>query len=908
MYGFRASVRAFWIRLVGAGPKACDFEAELESHVAMHTEEGIRAGLAPEEARRQALIRLGGAEQTRQAYRERRSFRWLEELLQDLRYGARTMARGKGFAMVAILTLAIGIGATATAFTWIDAVLLRPLSGVKEPNRLVTMESVTANGDWVPNSYLDFIDFREHLKLFDGIAVSRPSAFSIGKEDHAERVWGELVSGNFFTVLGVKAELGRTFLPSESGDVPGAYPVVVISDRYWRSHYGADPSIVGKTIRINQHELTIVGVAAPAFHGSVPVTSFDIWTPYMEQSVLNGVKEWMLRDRHTRNMLGIARLKPGVTFEQARLELKTLAEHMAVANADVSEGMSATLMPLWQSPHGPQGLLVGPLRVLMGVCVLVLLIVCANVANLLLARATVREKEFSARMALGAGRGRIARQVLTESLMLAGCGTVLGLAATPWMSHALRLLMPPSPMTSLVSIDARPNLAVLGFTAGTCLLAALIAGLVPALHVARMNLSTKLNAGGRSGAAGRTRNRLRSTLVAAEVALALVALVGAGLFARGFQQTLRIDPGFDPSHVLVNQFYLSTNGYKLAQRKEFCRRLAERMKAAPGVTDVAYSDGVPLGFEPSWWEELKIEGYAPRPNENMNIFRNVISPGYLPSLHIPIVEGRNFTEQDNESDDSPAVMIVNEAFVRRFFAGRDPIGKKIHGWGTWFRVVGVAKDSKYHYLGESTPAYFYVPFRQVFREDMNLAFYVRTQGNPESALAEVRAQTRAIDPNVTVFDAAPLSEFIGASLYPQKVAASLMTALGAIALLLAAVGLYSVMAYAVAQRTQEIGVRMALGAQPAQVLRMVVRQGLGLTVAGLAVGVVLAIMLARIVATVSFTNSAMGANARLLGTNANDPLIYLAAGVFLCGIAALASYLPARRAASVDPMHALRTE
>jgi predicted permease len=423
-----------------------------------------------------------------------------------------------------------------------------------------------------------------------------------------------------------------------------------------------------------------------------------------------------------------------------------------------------------------------------------------------------------------------------------------------------------------------------------------------------MNLRTKLNAGGRSGAAGRTRNRLRSTLVAAEVALALVALVGAGLFARGFQQTLRIDPGFDPSHVLVNQFYLSTNGYKLAQRKEFCRRLAERMKAAPGVTDVAYSDGVPLGFEPSWWEELKIEGYAPRPNENMNIFRNVISPGYLPSLHIPIVEGRNFTEQDNESDDSPAVMIVNEAFVRRFFAGRDPIGKKIHGWGTWFRVVGVAKDSKYHYLGESTPAYFYVPFRQVFREDMNLAFYVRTQGNPESALAEVRAQTRAIDPNVTVFDAAPLSEFIGASLYPQKVAASLMTALGAIALLLAAVGLYSVMAYAVAQRTQEIGVRMALGAQPAQVLRMVVRQGLGLTVAGLAVGVVLAIMLARIVATVSFTNSAMGANARLLGTNANDPLIYLAAGVFLCGIAALASYLPARRAASVDPMQALRTE
>jgi predicted permease len=290
----------------------------------------------------------------------------------------------------------------------------------------------------------------------------------------------------------------------------------------------------------------------------------------------------------------------------------------------------------------------------------------------------------------------------------------------------------------------------------------------------------------------------------------------------------------------------------------------------------------------------------------MNIFRNVVSPGYLPLMHIPLLEGRNFTVQDNEN--APAVMIVNEAFVRRFFAGRNPIGTKIHGWGDWFRVVGVAKDSKYHYLGESTPAYFYVPFRQVFREDMNLAFYVRTRGDSDSVLSTLRIQARAIDPNVTVFDAAPLKEFIGASLYPQKVAASLMTVLGSIALLLAAVGLYSVMAYSVAQRRQEIGVRMALGAHPAHVLRMVVRQGLVLTMAGLVAGSALAIALGRAVASVSFTNSGMGANAKLLGNGANDPLIYVAAAVFLCVVAALASYLPARRAASVDPMQALRTE
>ena len=904
-------LRAFAIRLRGlfrAHRSDADFAAELESHVAMHTDDGIRAGLTPQEARRQALMRLGGAEQTRQAHRERRTLPWLESLGQDIRFGLRMLLRNRAFTAVAVLTLAIGIGVSATAFTWIHAVLLQPLGGVAEPERLVTLESVTPNDGWVPNSYPDYIDFRDHLKLLDGIAVTKPAAFSVGKEDRAERVWGELVSGNFFSVLGVRPAQGRVFLPAEYGDTPGSFPVVVISDRYWHSHYGADPGVVGKTLRINQHELTIVGVAPPAFHGSMPVTAFDLWIPYMQQTVLNGVSPWMLRDRHNRNMLGIARLKPDATFDRARQELKALADRMAVANADVSEGMSATLIPLWKSPHGPQGLLVGPLRILMGVCALVLLIVCANVANLQLARATVREKEFGARLALGAGRARLARQVLTESLLLTLAGAVLGIAATPWMSRALKYLMPPSPMEQLVAMDTRPNLPVLAFTAGLCVFAVLAAGLAPALQVGRLNLSARLNDGGRGGSAGRGRNRLRSILVTSEVALALVALVGAGLFARGFETTMRIDPGFDPGQVLLSQFYLNTSGYNLQQRKDFCRRLAERMQSAPGVTDVAYSDGVPLGFEPSWWEELKIEGYAPRPNENMNIFRNVISPGYLPLMRIPIVEGRNFTEQDNEAGDSPSVMIVNEAFVRHFFAGRDPIGHKVHGWGYWFRIVGVAKDSKYHYLGEPATPYFYVPFRQVYRTDMSLAFYVRAQGNPASVLTTLRAQTRGLDPNVTVFDAVPLKEFIGASLYPQKVAASLMTALGSIAVLLAAVGLYSVMAYWVAQRTREIGVRMALGAQPGHVLRMVVGQGLSLTAAGLAVGAALAFALSRVVASVSFTNSAMGGGAKLMGDGATDPLIFVAAAAFLCALGVFAAWIPARRAASIDPAQALRTE
>jgi predicted permease len=328
------------------------------------------------------------------------------------------------------------------------------------------------------------------------------------------------------------------------------------------------------------------------------------------------------------------------------------------------------------------------------------------------------------------------------------------------------------------------------------------------------------------------------------------------------------------------------------------------MTGLPGVTEVAYSDGVPLGFEPSSWEELGIEGYARKPNENMNVFRNVVSPGYLPLMHIPILEGRNFRDQDNES--AANVMIVNQAFVQRFLPGRNPIGVRVHGWGDWFRIVGVAKDSKYHYLGETTPAYFYVPFRQVFREDMNLAFYVRTRGQPDGILSTLRAQTRAIDPNVTVLDAVPLKEFIGASLYPQKIAASLMMIMGIIALVLAAVGLYSVMSYSVAQRTQEIGVRMALGAQPGHVLRMVIRHGLALTGIGLVAGVGLSVAATRAIARVSFSNSAMGASERLLGNGSVNAAVYLGGAAFLCIVAIFATFLPARRAASIEPITALR--
>jgi len=828
----------------------------------------------------------------------------MSSLLQDLRHTLRMMFRYRAFTTLTVFTLAVGIGANTTVFSWVDAMLLRPLSGVASPDRLAAVETLTPNGAFVPNSYPDYRDFRDHLNLVSGIAVTHPAAFSVGQQDHAERVWGELVSGNFFSVLGTRATIGRVFAPQEYGDKPGAFPLVVISDRFWRSHFNADPSIVGKTVRVNQHELTVVGVADPAFHGSFAGEAFDLWVPYMLQPELNGVDEWMLRDRANRNMFGIARLKPGVTLEQARGELASLATRMAVADADTNQGLSATMLPLANSHFGPQSLLLAPLSILMGVCGVLLLIVCANVANLLLARATMRQKEFSTRLALGAGRARLARQVVTEILLLSIAATVCGMVVTLWMSHILVDLLPPARLS--LALDLHLNPRVFAFSALLCLVTTFAASLFPALQAGRTNLNENLNEAGRSAVGGVRSHRLRSSLVVAEVSLALVALIGAALFVRGFAATRQIDPGFHPDHVLLSQFYLASNGYSLEQRKEFTRRLGEKLQSAPGITDVAWSDFVPLGFDAGSWEHLEVRGYNPSRDENMKIYRNIISPDYLRLLGIPMLEGRNFTAHDDEK--SPLVMIVNQAFVDHFFAGRSPIGRQIHGWGEWITVVGVVANSKYHYLSEAPLPYFYVPFRQMYRADLDLAFFVRTQGNPETALSLVRQKAREIDPAVTVFDAAPLSEYMGASLYPQKVAASLLSVLGVLSVVLAAVGLYSVMAYSVAQRTHEIGIRMALGARPADVLRLVVRQGFSLVLAGLAVGLCLSLAVSRSIAAMSIFGSSMDTPTKLLGVSATDPLTYAGAILLLLAVAFFATWIPARRAAAVEPMTALRCD
>ena len=816
----------------------------------------------------------------------------MRTLIQDLRYGFRISLKKPGSAVVAVLTLAVGIAATSTVFTWIDGTLLRPIQGVADADRLTSFETLAPDGRAMTTSYEDYRDYRDHLKLVSGIALFRPNVFSLGQENHPMRVFGELVSGNYFAVLGVKAALGRTFSPDEFGDNEGAYPVAVIGHGLWQSVFNSDPRIVGQTIQVNRQPLTVVGVAPANFYGGIAGLAEQIWVPATMAVRLNAMPNWMLKDRNARMFTGIARLGPGVALAQARAELAAVASQLAKMYPNPDHGLSAGLFPMWQGHFGAQSLLLAPLEFLMAVCCVVLLIVCANVANLQLARAMGRQQEFSIRLAVGAGRRRLIRQLLTESLLLAALGTLAGALLAAWTSQALGYMTPPTNMPVALHADLNGN--ILLFTAVVGLVACLASGIAPALHAASVDLNLTIKEGGRGTTGSKGSHRVRGLLVASEVALALVALVSAGLFARSFEIARKLDPGLNPEHVVVSHLQLGTAGYSVAERRLFCEGLRERLEAQPGIEAVSYADTVPQGFDCCSWEPVKVQGYLPDPGENMNIDRNIIAPGYFRLLGIPLLEGRDFTAQDQEKTEQ--VMIVSQTFAHRYFGGGEAIGRKVYGWGQWFTVVGVAGDSKYHTPNENTEPFLYVPFRQIYRADMAIALYVKAAGSTNQTVAMMRREVRALDPELDLYDPMPLRDFIQASLFPQKMGASLLALLGAVAMLLAAIGLYSVMAYSISQRTHEIGVRIALGARPADVRRMMVRQGMEMAGMGLAAGVLAALALTRAAAGL------------LVKVSPSDPAVFAAATLFLAGVALVASYVPAVRATRIDPNQALREQ
>ena len=816
----------------------------------------------------------------------------LEQLWKDIQYTLRSLAHSPGFAFVAVLTLAVAIAANTTVFSWVDAIMLKPLPGVTDGRPTFSLEMLPPN-NWNV-SYLDYLDYRANLKLVDLAASREPAAFDIGEGSAPRRIVGEMVTGNYFSVLGVRPVLGRTFLADERAERD---LVAVVSYSFWREHFHGDPGVVGKTLRANKRELKIIGVAAPNFGGAWRGLAFDIWVPLTLGPQFNLMSPQMLEARDARALLTVARLKPGVTLDQARAEVRSLSGLLAHRYPETNKNGVATLNPEGDAHNNLKFILGGSLRILLAMCGVVLLIACANVANLLLARATARQRELSLRLALGANRGRLSRQLLTEALLLAFLGALIGVPLAMWARPMLALLVPPIELPIMLEIPF--NATVLAFSVLICVVAALVSGLVPALHAVRSGLVDALKEGGRGGTAGAGTHRMRDLLVVGEVALALVALVGAGLFAKSFRTTTAMSPGFEPKNVLVSKFYLTPGGYAGAQqRADFMLRLRDRLQTSPGVVQAAYAESIPLGYAGTAGCDVQVPGYVLQPGEGPNSDRNFVSPEFFHLLRIPILNGRAFDARDDLK--GAPVAIVNQAFAHHYLNGKDPVGTEIHACGTQLTIVGLAKDAKYYtFLQEANPM-IYAPFAQRYGPvgdyDQGIGLFIKTAGDPLRALPILRRAASSIDPAVGVYDSMPLEDYIGFSVFAQKVAAGLLSVLGAIALLLAAMGLYSVMAYSVSQRTHEIGIRMAVGGQRSRVMGLVLAKGLALTLIGLAAGLVAALSVSQVVASM------------LLNVSATDPWIFFGASVFLAAIALLASLLPARRATKVDPLTALHCE
>ena len=812
--------------------------------------------------------------------------------LQDLRHAVRALRSRPTFSAVAILTIAIGIGANTTIFGWLRSLVLNPFPGAKDPTRIVAIENTATDGEPITTSYLDFRDFRDNLHLVSSITAHRGYLFSVGDAPNVDRVWGEMVSGNVFDLFAIQPEAGRFFSAEERDDAQNAHAVVVISHQYWKSHYRSDASAIGSTLRVNRTPLTVIGVAPENFHGTSTGLDYDFWVPLTMYGQMTHTGTWMLQDRNTRNFVLLARLSPGVSIEQARAEAQAFGRRLAQADADSNLGIGATVLPVWQSHFGTQTILLTPVTILMGLGGVILLIVCANLANLLLARAAGRLPEFSVRVALGASPARLVAQLMTETLLMAVTGSLCGLLLAKWLGGAMRWLLPAvaRPVLLAPPLDGQ----VFAFTAGLTLLVTLLAGLIPALHSSRTNINEVLKQGGRGGMVSVHGQRLRGVMVMSEVALAVVALVGAALFLKSFENARNVNPGFSPDGIALAQFDFSTAGYTAQQTDTFCRRLRDRLQQLPGVSAVSYDDSVPLGFYAGNWETLEVEGYVPGPNENMKIYRDLVSPGYFDSMKTPMIEGRDFDWHDDST--APKVMIVNQEFVRRFLANRGVLGRRVHGWGEWFTIVGVVKDSKYHRVTENPQPYFYIPIRQVYRPEYGLTFHVRTSGSVPEAISALQREAAQIDPSLTVFDAEPMTEYVAGSLFGAKITANLLTLLSGIGLFLAAMGLYGLLAYSVAQRTREFGVRLAMGARPRDVLVLVLRESGRLTLLGTAIGLILAALSTRIVANQIYNISPL------------DPRTFCSVGLVLLAVGLLASCIPARRAAQVDPMVALRYE
>lgn len=820
-------------------------------------------------------------------------------MFHDIRYGIRMLLNKPGFTLVAVITLALGVGANTAIFSVTDKLLLRSLP-VSEPDQLVLITSVSVSPHFVSNlfSYPEFNDYRTQNNVFSGLLAFRRTELELTNGTSTERVASEYVSANYFDVLGIQTARGRTFLPDED-QTPGSQPVVVVSDAFSRKHFAGAQNAVGQKITLNGFPLTVVGVAPEKFTGMMLEEPAELWLPLLMHPQLE--QSDAIEHRSHRFIQLMGRVKPGVSAAQAETSFDMLAQQIKEANTPagtITKGLPFSEQHI-KFEAGGKGIsllrkrFAEPLKLLMAVVMLVLLIACANIAGLLLARGVTRRKEMAIRFAVGASSWRVVRQLLTESLLLAVAGGLLALLIAPWLISLLVNTQRLDLARTLLDqgLDGR----VLAFTALTTLVAGIIFGLVPAWQSSKADLVPVLKEEGGISSQRERRFTFRSLLVVSQIALAIVVLIGAGLCIKSLRNLLAIDPGYNAETLLVVPLGLDEKKYDEARGRVFQHHLYALLKTLPGVEAVSYGSVMPFSGS-SYMRSVFVPGRQPSPDDAMAFDMSSVGPGYHETMGIEMAQGRGFTDQDREG--APAVIIVNEALAQRLFPGENALGKRLtlQTNGTPLEIIGITRDIKHHDLTEAPLPHFDLPALQ---NGYNVYTHVviRTRGPAEDLIPTVRSELLALDSTLSVKGISALSTQIDTTLAATRLASTLISIFGLVALLLASIGLYGVMAWIVSQRTREVGIRMALGAQPGDVLKLIIKQGLVLTLAGVVIGLLAALAATRLIDT-----------QQLYGVSATDPFTFSVIALLLTAVSLLACYLPARRATRVDPLQALRYE
>ncbi|MGC2391990.1 MAG: ABC transporter permease [Candidatus Acidiferrum sp.] len=863
---------------------------ELQFHIETRAAELEESGMSKENATRRARNEFGSTQLAREDSREAWQFQWLEHLAIDLRVGSRMLWRSPGFSVLAILCLTLGIGANAAVFSWVEGILFRPYPAVVHQERLMALAG-TARGETGATSlsWPDFLDLRKNCTLFDALFVSKITGTSLSIGDRAERTIGSIVSANYFDAIGVHPVLGRGFLSGE--DVgSAAHPVAVISYQLWQGRFKGDPQIIGKTQRLNGVFHTIIGVAPQGFYGTFVGWAMQFWVPASMEELFEA-GGYKLEDRNARWVEAYARLKPGITAQQAQQEVSAIASRLEQDYPLANRGHSFQLWPLWATPFNNAGTILPTLSIMMVVVFCVLLIACANVGSLLLVRSFSRRHEMTVRAAIGAGRGRLLKQLLTEGLLLSVLGGAGGLAVAYWARHALVLLFPARAGVSMY-LPGDLDWRVLALTAGVCLFSTLLLGLFPAVQASKIDLAAALKSEMAGVVGGHGKSWARSALVVLQVSLSFVLLVGTALLVQSLQNIRTTNPGFTTDRVLNTAVDLVSAGYDVPRAKAFQDELLDRVVALPGVESAAFARVTPLGYGAYSSSPIAVDGYNVPPEEEPTVEYNEVGPAYFATMGIPLVSGREFNRSDDDS--GALVTVVNETMASQFWKDKNPVGQRMQVKGRWMTIVGVAKDSKVQSMRDLPKPFFYVPRRQNFTIGGSLN--IRTPLSPQTMAGALSREVQSLDANLALYEVITLQEQVDRSTSPQKVAVTLLAVLGGLALLLSATGLYGVMSYSVSQSRCELGLRMALGARASNLLRLVMSQALALTAAGVLLGLGAALLLTRL-----FGNY-------LYRVSPHDPRAFAIALAVMLATAIAASFLPAWRATRTDPMRALRQE